>query len=171
MQRLIDSGKKCGVQKAVIDTFPHIFTGKNGRKSGMLRRWKTQAEYQGWLSIPWEKMSDRDKKEMKELPDWVRIPLGMAPRSIERFKSGRNVPPCIMKKIVEMIERVTTGGEQSQLTNGKVDTKSVKREAEELLRVYQDAQKAVAEEMGVEVENCKEGLSDRWVSRVLQAYG
>ena len=119
MQRLIDSGKKSGVEKAVMDTFPHIFAGKNGRKSGMLGRWKTQAESQGWLSIPWEKMSDRDKRDMKELPDWVRIPLGMAPRSIERFKSGRNVPPCVMKKIVEMIERVTTGGEHSQLTRGK----------------------------------------------------
>ena len=65
------------------------------------------------------KCPDRDKRDMKELPDWVRIPLGMAPRSIERFKSGRNVPPCVMKKIVEMIERVTTGGEHSQLTRGK----------------------------------------------------
>lgn len=171
MQRLIDSGKKSGVEKAVMDTFPHIFAGKNGRKSGMLGRWKTQAESQGWLSIPWEKMSDRDKRDMKELPDWVRIPLGMAPRSIERFKSGRNVPPCVMKKIVEMIERVTTGGEHSQLTSGKVDTKSIKREAEELLRVYQDTQEAFAKEMGIEVKSCKEGLSDRWVCRVLQAYG
>lgn len=152
-------------------TFPQIFTGKNGRKSGMLGRWKTQAESQGWYSIPWEKMSEKDKKNMKELPDWVRIPLGMAPRSIERFKSGRNVPPCVMKKIVEMIERVTTGGEHSQLTSGKVDTKSIKREAEELLRVYQDTQEAIAKEMGIEVESVKEALSDRWVTRVLQAYG
>lgn len=108
---------------------------------------------------------------MKELPDWIRIPLDMPPRSLERFKEGKNVPPCIVKKIVELIERATTGGKHSQMTSGFVDLKDIKKEAENLLQVYYETQKAKAKELGLEEPKIKGSLSDKWVSRLLKAYG
>lgn len=171
MDRLVESGKTVGIEKSVMKAFPNLFVGQKGNKSGMLGRWKTQADAQRWRDIPWEKLSEADRTTMKELPDWIRIPLDMPPRSLERFKEGKNVPPCIVKKIVELIERATTGGKRSQITSGFVDQKDIKKEAENLLQIYYETQKAKAKEFGLEEPKVKASLSDKWVSRLLKAYG
>ena len=180
MERLIEEGKTSGVEKAVAQTFPHLFQGRHGTKSGLLGRWKTQCDDQRWREIPWDKMADKDRRSMKELPDWVRIPMGMPPRSLERFKAGKNVPACISQKLVEMVSKVTTGSEDGacQLTSGHLDKKQVKSEAERLLKVYQDAQSALADpgqseeqEQGAENPPAKASVSTRWVNRFLKAWG
>ena len=177
MERLIEEGKKSGIEKAVAHSFPNLFRGRNGTQSGLLGRWKTQCDDQRWREIPWDKMSEKDRKSMKELPDWVRIPMGMPPRSLERFKEGRNVPACINQKLVELVSRITTGSDSPcQLTSGHVDKKKIKDEAERLLKVYREAQNGLAdpgqsEEQGDEASQAKCEVSIRWVNRFLKACG
>lgn len=170
MDRLVESGKTHGLEKAVAQVFPNLFTGKNGLKSGMLGRWKTQAEQQKWYEIPFERLPEADR-HWRELPDWVRVPLGLEPRSLERFKDGKNIPSCISKKLVEMLEKSTTGSATSNLTSGKLDLKLVKKDAEELLATYHQTQEEMAKELGMEAPPAKLKVSDRWVGRLLAAYG
>ncbi|CAK9082533.1 unnamed protein product [Durusdinium trenchii] len=160
MDRLVESGKTHGLEKAVAQVFPNLFTGKNGLKSGMLGRWKTQAEQQKWYEIPFERLPEADR-HWRELPDWVRVPLGLEPRSLERFKDGKNIPSCISKKLVEMLEKSTTGSATSNLTSGKLDLKLVKKDAEELLATYHQTQEEMAKELGMEAPPAKLKVSDR----------
>lgn len=150
-----------------MSQYSHIFSGPKGYKSGMLGRWMTQADQQKWRDVPWEKMSQSDRDNIKELPDWLRVPLGMEPRSIERFKEGKNVPDCVTKGLIKAIERITCGGEQSPLTCGNVDVKQLKKEGEKLLTCYWEAQKAA----DPECKPPKIVVSDRWINRLLQKYG
>lgn len=170
MDRLVESGMRSGVEKAVMATYPHLFQGAKGPKTGMLGRWKTQCDMQRWREIPFERLPEKDRN-WRELPDWVRIPLGLGPRSLERFKEGKNVPQCIVSKLVEMVERLTTGSESGQLTSGTLDMKMLKKEAESLLDVYKKTQAATAAELGLEPPEPKTKISDRWLSRLLDVYG
>lgn len=155
-----------------MKTFPSLFvgTGAKGEKSGMLGRWRSQCDSQKWRLIPWEKLSEKDRS-MKELPDWVRLPLGMPPRALDRFKEGAHIPPCITSRMVSLIERVTTGTENSQMTAGSIDTKNLKKEAESMLKVYNDAQEQACIEQGLPAPVRKEEISNRWINRMLAHYG
>ena len=170
MDRLIEEGRTSGIEKAVMNTFPHFFAGAKGNKTGMLGRWKTQCDKQNWRQIPWERLSNNDR-QMKELPDWIRLPMGLLPRAAERFKEGGNVPPCITNKLVSLVDRITTGGEHSKLTGGNLNTKEIKKEAERLLSIYRQTQAEYAEANGKAAPPCKEKISDRWVNRFLAHFG
>lgn len=172
VDRLIESGMKFGIEKQIMKTFPSLFvgTGAKGEKSGMLGRWRSQCDSQKWRLIPWEKLSEKDRS-MKELPDWVRLPLGMPPRALDRFKEGAHIPPCITSRMVSLIERVTTGTENSQMTAGSIDTKNLKKEAESMLKVYNDAQEQACIEQGLPAPVRKEEISNRWINRMLAHYG
>ena len=170
--RLIEEGKTHGIEKQVMKTFPALFvgTGSKGEKSGMLGRWRTQCDAQKWRLIPWEKLSEKDRS-MKELPDWVRLPLGMCPRALDRFKEGRNMPPSITTRLVSLIEKVTTGTEHSQMTAGAIDVKNLKKETEAMLKVYNDAQEQACVEQGLPKPVRKQEVSNRWINRMLNHYG
>ena len=171
LDRLLEAGVKHGLEKKVMETFPAVFMGVKGKfKSGMLGRWLVQCDEQRWKEIPWEKMNEKDRK-MKELPDWVRLPFGMTPRSLDRFKSGTNVPAVIVKSIISTIERLTCGGDKSRLTCGTVNAESIKEECETLLKVYAEAQEKEAAEKGVPIPRQKTTVSIRWVNRLLEHYG
>eukprot|EP00435_Cladocopium_sp_Y103_P023018 s1373_g5.t1 len=171
VDRLLEAGQKHGVEKKVMQTFPHIFMGTKGsNKSGMLGRWLVQCDEQRWREIPFEKMSQEDR-QVKELPDWIRIAFGMPPRNMERFKEGTHMPPVIVKSIVSMVERLTCGGDTSRQTSGTVDVKDIKQEAERLLKIYQEAQQKEAEAKGFDIPEQKCEVSTRWVNRILQHYG
>ena len=133
--RLVEEGVKVGVEKRVMATFPEVFMGTKGKmKSGMLGRWMVQCDEQDWRTIPFEKMSISDQK-LKDLPDWIRLPMGLPPRSLDKFKSGTNVPGAITRKIIEMIEKVTCG-DRGGLTCGTLDAVGMKKQAERLLDTY-----------------------------------
>ena len=172
VDRLIEEGKTYGIEKQIMKTFPALFvgTGSKGEKSGMLGRWRTQCDAQKWRLIPWEKLSEKDRR-MKELPDWVRLPLGMCPRALDRFKEGRHMPPSITSRMVSLIEKVTTGTENSQMTAGAIDVKNLKKEAEAMLKVYNDAQAQECEEQGLPKPERKQDVSNRWINRMLSHYG
>ena len=170
MDRLIDEGVTYGIEKRIMKTFPSLFQSASGGKSGMLGRWKTQCDAQKWRLVPWERLSPQDR-EARELPDWMRIPLGMCSRSVERFKEGKNIPACVAEKMAQMVEKVVTGGETSQLTAGHLDTKLLKKEAESMLKIYHDAQTASFKEKGLEPPEQKTSISDRWVNRFLAHQG
>lgn len=170
LDRLIESGQRKGLEKSVMHSFPEVFMGTRGKmKTGMLGRWLVQADEQSWRKIPFEKMSAKDQ-QMKDLPDWVRLPLGMTPRSLDRFKSGTNVPQPVVTKVVQMIERVTCG-QGPALTAGVLKAESVKKEVESMLQVFNDAQKKTAEENGIAIPDQKSKVSIRWVNRLLSHYG
>ena len=117
-----------------MKTFPNLFMGARGQyKSGMLGRWVEQCELQGWKTIPCQKLAQGDR-ECKELPDWLRLALGMAPRSVDRFKAGHNLPPVVVKELVKMVRKVTCGGER--LTCGSLSVKTIQEEANRLLETY-----------------------------------
>ncbi|CAK8988642.1 unnamed protein product [Durusdinium trenchii] len=170
LDRLIESGQRKGLEKSVMHSFPEVFMGTRGKmKTGMLGRWLVQADEQSRRKIPFEKMSAKDQ-QMKDLPDWVRLPLGMTPRSLDRFKSGTNVPQPVVTKVVQMIERVTCG-QGPALTAGVLKAESVKKEVESMLQVFNDAQKKTAEENGIAIPDQKSKVSIRWVNRLLSHYG
>jgi len=171
LDRLLEEGQKHGLEKKIMQTFPHIFMGTRGSlKSGMLGRWLVQCDEQKWREIPFERMNEEDRN-MKELPDWIRVAFGMVPRGLERFKEGSNVPPVISKAVISMVERITCGGDNSRQTCGTLDVKDVKLEAERLLKVYHEAQEKEAEERGLEAPAQKSEVSIRWVNRILEHYG
>lgn len=171
LDRLIEAGHKVGLEKKVMQKFPELFMGLKGSfKSGMLGRWLVQCDEQRWRDIPWERMSQEDR-EMKELPDWIRLPFGMTPRNLDRFKSGTHVPPVVVQNIISSIEKLTCGGDQSRLTCGTVDTKAIKLECEELMKVYSDSQAEEAKKNGLKLPKQKAKVSERWVNRLLQHYG
>ncbi|CAL1125653.1 unnamed protein product [Cladocopium goreaui] len=170
MDRLIESGQTTGIEKAVMKTFPAIFCGLKGNKSGMLGRWKTQCDKQRWREIPFEKLSVADR-QMKELPDWVRIPLGLVPRNLERFREGGQVPVCIVNQLVDLVEKLTTGCNSAALTTGTLNSKQIQKEAERLLKIYNKAQEEAAEAAGKPVPLAKTKISDRWANRLLVNYG
>ena len=170
--RLIDSGMTAGVEKKVMETFPNLFASySNGNfhmKSGMLGRWLTQADQQQWRMIPWDRMSAVDRG-MKELPDWIRIPMGQPPRIIEKFKEGRNIPKAVLTRLVEMVGKSSCGTDR--ITSGPLSPAVVKREAEELLEVYAKTQKEEAEKSGIKVPAAKTTVTTRWCKRLLEIYG
>lgn len=170
VDRLIEDGVKRGIEKKVMAMFPDVFMGTKGKmKSGMIGRWMLQCDEQDWRKIPFERMSAQDQ-ELKDLPDWIRLPMGLEPRSIDKFKSGTHVPGPVTKKIIELIERITCG-QGGRLTSGTLHTDSVKKEAEELLTTYNDAQRKAAEEHGIKLPATKNEVSTRWVNRLLAHYG
>lgn len=166
--RLIESGMKTGIEKKVMATFPDIFRGRTGMKSGMLGRWMVQSKEQCWDQIPWEKMSAEDRK-MKELPDWVRQPLGLNKRM--RFSAGKDIPQVVKSGLIKLVERVSCGGKDSELTCGTAATKQLKEEAEALLQKYNEAQSQVASEHNVDVPLCKAKVTTKWVNRLLKSSG
>lgn len=170
MDKLIEAGKTSGIEKEVMKVFPRFFTGMKGSKSGMLGRWKTQCDKQKWREIPFEKLSEKDK-HMKELPDWVRIPLGLPPRSMERFKEGKQVPESVVNKVIEVVDRLSTGGESAQLTAGAMKVKIIQAEAQKFLNIYNTAQEEAAKEAGKKVPPAKVAITERWVNRLLSTYG
>lgn len=170
MDKLIEEGKKSGIEKAVMHKFPRFFTGLKGNKSGMLGRWKTQCDKQKWREIPFEKLSEEDR-HMKELPDWVRIPLGLPPRSMERFKEGKQVPESVVNKVIEVVDRLSTGGESAQLTAGAMKVKVIQAEAQKFLDIYNKAQEEAAKDSGKKVPPVKVTVTERWVNRLLSNYG
>ena len=134
--RFLEEGLKTGVEKKVMATFPEMFMGTKGRmKSGMLGRWMVQCDEQDWRKIPFEKMSNHDQ-QLKDLPDWIRLPMGLPPRSLDKFKSGTNIPGAVTRKIIEMIEKVTCG-EGTRLTSGSVKVDSVKKTGRDTTRGLQ----------------------------------
>ncbi|CAK9034667.1 unnamed protein product [Durusdinium trenchii] len=149
-------------------TFPDIFRGRTGMKSGMLGRWMVQSKEQCWDQIPWEKMSAEDRK-MKELPDWVRQPLGLNKRM--RFSAGKDIPQVVKSGLIKLVERVSCGGKDSELTCGTAATKQLKEEAEALLQKYNEAQSQVASEHNVDVPLCKAKVTTKWVNRLLKSSG
>ena len=170
--RLIDSGMTSGVEKKVMETFPKLFAshsnGKFHMKSGMLGRWLTQAKEQQWRMIPWDRMAAADRN-MKELPDWVRVPMGQPPRILEKFKEGRNIPKPVMTRLLEMVSKSSCGVDR--ITSGPMSPAVLKREAEELLEVYAKTQKEEAERTGMDVPEAKTTITTRWCKRLLQVYG
>lgn len=171
LDRLKESGKTHGLEKAVMSALPHLFMGTRGNfKTGMLGRWVAQCDRQGWRKIPWGNPS-QDLRTMKELPDFVRLPMGMTPRGLDRFKHGKQVPAPVTDCLIQVIERITTGSDKSTLTSGVLDTSKVKLEAERLLQKYAETQKRIAEEKGLPDVPCKAKISDRWVNRLLETYG
>lgn len=172
VDKLIESGVRHAIEKKVMKQFPDLFMGTTGSyKSGMLGRWLTQCDDEGWRSIPWEKMGKEDRDSIKELPDWVRVPMGLFPRSLERFKAGRNVPPCIVKSLVTMIERVTCGGSTANLTAGTLKTKSIQADCQKMLDDYHEAQVKACQEKGMPVPDAKLTVTTKWVNRLLETYG
>ena len=165
-ERLVEAGQKSGIEKAVMARFPSYFASTKGFKSGMLGRWMTQCEQQRWKEVPWEKLSEKDRR-LRELPDWIRIPMGMGGRGLERFKEGKQVPECVAKNLVAIVERVTCGGAESPLTGGNLDVKNLKKEAERLLKLYWDAKK----EIDPDAEVPKLVVSERWIQRLCQKNG
>ena len=172
VDRLVEEGMAHGTEKHIMKTFPALFvgTGSKEEKSGMLGRWRTQCDAQKWRLDPWEKLSEKDRS-MKELPDWIRVPLGMCPRALDRSKDGRNMPPCITSRMVSLREKVTTGTEDSHMTAGAIDTKNLKKEAEAMLKVYNDAQEPACIDQGLPVPERKKKVSNRWINRMLSHYG
>ena len=171
LDRLIEMGDQTSLEKKVMHTFPDVFGGPNGFKSGMLGRWVEMADARGWRNIPWEKMSQSDRESIKELPDWMRIPLGLLPRSLDRFKTGKQVPPIVVQSMVGLIERVTCGGSTSNLTAGTLKTKSLKHDCQELLDEYAECQKQACEEKGIEAPKTKLEVTEKWILRLLKHYG
>lgn len=172
VDRLIEAGEQHGIEKKVMQLFPDVFMGVTGSfKSGMLGRWIAQADQQGWRKIPWEKMSAADRDRIKELPDWVRVPMGMLPRSLDRFKAGFNVPSCIVTAMVRTIERVTCGGATANLTAGNLTAKSAQKECQRMLDEYAEAQIKACEEKGLEPPKHKLEVSLKWIYRLLDMYG
>ena len=168
--RFLEEGLKTGVEKKVMATFPEMFMGTKGRmKSGMLGRWMVQCDEQDWRKIPFEKMSNHDQ-QLKDLPDWIRLPMGLPPRSLDKFKSGTNIPGAVTRKIIEMIEKVTCG-EGTRLTSGSVKVDSVKKQAEILLEAYNRAQQQAAAQHGIAMPEVKSTVSERWINRLLSHYG
>lgn len=171
LDRLVESGKKTGLEAKVMKTFPALFRNHaGGLKSGMLGRWLVQCNEQNWRSIPFEKMTVEDRK-MKELPDWVRVPMGMPPRAYERFKFVKNIPPTVIENLVALIERVTTGGDTFKLTSGKLSVKSIKTEAEAQLKAYAEAQEAAAKEKDIPCQPVKTEVTERWANKLLKQFG
>ena len=175
--RLIEEGETSGIEKAVMDAFPHLFHGKSGRKSGMLGRWITQCDKQKWREIPFEKMSAKDAG-MRQLPDWVLLPLGMPPRGLDRYKQGKNVPMCVIHSLLDIVERMTCGTSSSRAaqTCGTVDAKMVQQEANALLKQYSESMADVAADDSKKDKKalalkCKESVTTRWVYRFLESYG
>ena len=172
VDRLIEAGEKTCIEKKVMQTFPNIFMGSFGSfKTGMLGRWISQADNQNWRSVPWEKMSLEDRNRIKELPDWIRAPLGLLPRSLDRWKSGSNVPPCVVASLVKMVEKVTCGGATANLTAGTVHTKAVKEDCQRLLDEYAEAQRQSCVERGISPPEAKLAVSSKWVNRLFKTYG
>lgn len=156
-----------------MQTFPELFRNKKGGlKSGMLGRWMIECKRQRWREIPFEKLSAKDRK-MKQLPDWIRIPMGMPPRALERFKEGKNVPQCVIESLISTCERLSCGtsSEKAPSSCGVLDCPMIKREAERLLATYNDNIKAAAEEAGKTPPKVKTEISEKWASRFLEAYG
>ena len=170
VDRLVEEGVRYGLEKKVMARYPEMFMGTKGKmKSGMLGRWIVLADEQEWRKIPFERMSAEDRK-LKDLPDWIRLPLGLPPRSLDKFKSGTTVPSAVTKRIIELIQR-TTCGMGSRLTSGTLKTESVKAEADDLLKSYNESQKKTAEEHGIALPKQKESVTTRWVNRLLEHYG
>lgn len=175
---LIEEGHTAGIEKLVMNAFPHLFIGKSGQKSGMLGRWITQCDKQRWREIPFEKMSSKDAR-MRQLPDWVLLPMGMPPRGLDRFKEGKNVPICVVHSLLDIVERMTCGSTSSRAakTCGAVDVKLVQKEANRLLEQYAQSIEEAAVELSktkdkkaLEVK-CKTTVTTRWIYRFLEAYG
>ena len=167
--RLIDSGMTAGVEKKVMETFPNLFAsysnGKFHMKSGMLGRWLTQADQQQWRMIPWDRMSAVDRG-MKELPDWIRIPMGQPPRIIEKFKEGRNIPKAVwpgwwkwwVSLLVEQTEsRVDPWAQQLWKEKQRNCLKST-------LKPKRKRQK----KSGIKVPDAKTTVTTRWCKRLLE---
>ena len=95
----------------------------------------------------------------------------MTPRNLERFKSGVHVPECVQKKVVEYVERLTTGGLNSQLTSGTLDFKQIRLEAQKMLDLFHETQRNVAKDLNLPAPKEKATISDRWVSRLMESYG
>ena len=170
VDRLIEQGVKSGIEKKVMATFPHIFMGTKGKmKSGMLGRWLQQCDEQDWRKVPFEKMSVKDQ-QIKDLPDWIRLPMGLPPRSLDKFKSGSHVPMAVTRQIIQCIEKVTCGGSE-RLTSSTLNTESIRKQADTLLATYNEAQKKAAEENGIAMPDVKSQVSVRWVNRLLQHFG
>ena len=151
-------------------TFPHVFMGTKGKmKSGMLGRWMAQCDEQDWRKIPFERMSLKDQ-QLKDLPDWIRLPMGLPPRSLDKFKSGTHVPMPVTKQILQSIEKITCGGSE-RLTSGSLNTQSIKKQADDLLTTYNEAQRKTAEENGIALPDLKSQVSLRWVNRLLDHFG
>ncbi len=171
--RLIEEGFTKSVEKTVMQTFPGLFRNRQGGlKSGMLGRWMIECKRQRWREIPFEKLSAKDRK-MKQLPDWIRIPLGMPPRALERFKEGKNVPQCVIESLISICERLSCGttSDRAALTSGILDGPMLKREAEKLLEAYNAKVKVAAEAAGKTPPKVKTQLSEKWTGRFLEAYG
>ena len=167
VDRLVEEGVTSGIQKRVMETFKHMFAGSKGYKSGVLGRWLTQADAQKWREIPFERMSAADRS-MKELPDWARIPLGMRPRSLERFRDGKQVPACVVTSLVKIVERLMCGAEDSPLTCGNLSVKNLQAEANRLLKSFWEAQ----EEANPDIKIPKKmEVSEKWINRFLDKNG
>ena len=93
--------------------------------------------------------------------------MGMGGRGLERFKEGKQVPECVAKNLVAIVERVTCGGAESPLTGGNLDVKNLNKEAERLLKLYWDAKK----EIDPDAEVPKLVVSERWIQRLCQKNG
>ena len=167
VDRLVEEGVTSGIEKRVMETFKHMFAGCKGYKSGMLGRWLTQADAQKWREIPLERMSAADRS-MKELPDWVRIPLGMCPRSLERFRDGKQVPACVVTSLVKIVERLTCGAEDSPLTCGNLSVKNLQAEANRLLKSFWEAQEEANPDTKIPK---KMEVSEKWINRFLDKNG
>ncbi|CAK9063017.1 unnamed protein product [Durusdinium trenchii] len=169
-ERLIESGLKVGIEKKVMDTFPELFRSAKGNlKTGMLGRWISQSKAQEWHKIPFEKMSAADRDAIKELPDWIREPLGMQKRM--RFKGSSDVPAVVKERLLNMVEKVGCGGKKSKPTAGVVVTSKIKAEADSMLETYCKHLDKVAADEGKDAPPCKRKVSTRWVNRLLLSAG
>ena len=169
--RLIEAGVRHGIEKRVMDAYPHFFVsakGKKRQKTGMLGRWMTQADEQQWRKVPWEKLSTADRG-CKELPDWLRVSIGLAPRSLARFKEGKNVPAEVQERLVDMINRVTCG--EGPTTSGTLEPKTIQKEGEKLLAIWSESKKQACQEAGLPEPDVKKSISTKWTRRFMDLYG
>lgn len=90
MTGLSRMGKQPGIEHMMetMDYFASIHKAFKTFKTGMLGRWLTQCDLQQWRRISWDKLCPKDR-EMRELPDWIRVPLGQFPAYSRKVQRGK----------------------------------------------------------------------------------